>query len=638
MLTVLSMAHSVFAQDQARRLVALLDYLGSDYQNAVQDGKILSQDEYAEMQEFSKRILELIRQLKAVDKTDKAEVEPILKSLVSQVEKKGDVKTVAALANDAKEKLIAVYKIVPHPRQLPSLADGRTLYLENCGQCHGESGRGDGLGRESMNPKTPPPANFTDAEFMAGLSPFKAYNTATFGIDNTAMASFAALSDEQRWQVAFYVMSLRFSPEAAASGETLIQRKKIAPELTSVATLATHSDDQLREKLKASFDQEAQRNDVLAYLRRGLLEKKPADPLMIARSLLAEASELYGKGEKEKAYQKAIEAYLDGLEMAEPALFAKDAAFGRSLEDQFTQFRNSIRQGVSAAELQRQRSEIEAKLDRASQLMASSDAFSGYYAFVNSALIILREGLEAALILAAIIATLKVMGATHAIRYIHFGWILALVAGGLTWLAAQTVLTFSGQHRESMEGFISVFAAVALFYVGYWLHTRTEAKRWRAFIQDKVQDVLTSKRIIGLVGISFFTVYREAFEVVLFYQALWLQNESNYHGIIGGFVAGVVVLLAATLAILKLGLRIPLKHFFGATGALLYIMAFIFAGNGIKQLQAAGWVPSTPLNFPPQLPLVGIYPTVETLAAQGLMLCAFIATSLWMVHEGRKET
>jgi len=637
-LTVLSMAHSVFAQDQARRLVALLDYLGSDYQNAVQDGKILSQDEYAEMQEFSKRILELIRQLKAVDKTDKAEVEPILKSLVSQVEKKGDVKTVAALANDAKEKLIAVYKIVPHPRQLPSLADGRTLYLENCGQCHGESGRGDGLGRESMNPKTPPPANFTDAEFMAGLSPFKAYNTATFGIDNTAMASFAALSDEQRWQVAFYVMSLRFSPEAAASGETLIQRKKIAPELTSVATLATHSDDQLREKLKASFDQEAQRNDVLAYLRRGLLEKKPADPLVIARSLLAEASELYGKGEKEKAYQKAIEAYLDGLEMAEPALFAKDAAFGRSLEDQFTQFRNSIRQGVSAAELQRQRSEIEAKLDRASQLMASSDAFSGYYAFVNSALIILREGLEAALILAAIIATLKVMGATHAIRYIHFGWILALVAGGLTWLAAQTVLTFSGQHRESMEGFISVFAAVALFYVGYWLHTRTEAKRWRAFIQDKVQDVLTSKRIIGLVGISFFTVYREAFEVVLFYQALWLQNESNYHGIIGGFVAGVVVLLAATLAILKLGLRIPLKHFFGATGALLYIMAFIFAGNGIKQLQAAGWVPSTPLNFPPQLPLVGIYPTVETLAAQGLMLCAFIATSLWMVHEGRKET
>ncbi len=82
---------------------------------------------------------------------------------------------------------------------------------------------------------------------------------------------------------------------------------------------------------------------------------------------------------------------------------------------------------------------------------------------------------------------LRVMGASEAIRYIHLGWILALIAGGLTWIATQTVLTFSGQHRESMEGFISVFAAVALFYVGYWLHTRTEAKRWQAFIQNKVK-------------------------------------------------------------------------------------------------------------------------------------------------------
>ena len=633
--TFLLLAQPALAQDQARRLVALLDYLGGDYHNAVQDGKIVNQDEYAEMQEFSKRILELIGQLKAVDKADKAAVEPTLKSLVSQVEKRGDVKTVAALANDAKEKLIAVYKIVPYPRQLPVLADGRKLYLENCAQCHGEIGKGDGPGRESMNPKTPLPANLTDADFMAGLSPFKVYNTTTFGIDNTAMASFAALPDEQRWQVAFYVLALRFPAETAAAGEAWLKGKSLPVDLVSVATLATSSDEELSGKIKKIFP-DAPNTEILAYLRRGLLEKKTSDPLLIARNLLGEAAEIYSKGEKEKAYQKAIEAYLDGFEMAEPALFAKDATLGRSLEAQFTQFRNSIRQGVSPEEIQKQRLEIEAKLDQAAQMLASSDDFSGYYAFLNSALIILREGLEAALILAAIIAMLRVMGATDAVLYIHFGWVLALIAGVLTWLAAQTVLTFSGQHRESLEGFISIFAAVALFYVGYWLHTRTEAMRWQAFIQDKVQNVLSSKSIFGLVGISFFAVYREAFEVVLFYQALWLQNENSHNAILGGFVAGVVALLAVTFAIFKLGLRMPLKYFFGVTGTLLYIMAFIFAGTGINQLQAAGWVPATPLNFPPPVPLLGIYPTMETLAAQGLLLCAFIATSLWMMREGKK--
>ena len=139
------------------------------------------------------------------------------------------------------------------------------------------------------------------------------------------------------------------------------------------------------------------------------------------------------------------------------------------------------------------------------------------------------------------------------------------------------------------------------------------------------------------MGISFFAVYREAFEVVLFYQALWLQNENGHQAILWGFVAGLAILVAATFGILKLGLKIPLKYFFGATGTLLYIVAFIFAGNGIKELQAAGWVPTTPLNFP-QVPLLGIYPTLESVSAQGIMLCAFIITSVLLMRERRKET
>src|SRR6185503_4881665 len=164
-----------------------------------------------------------------------------------------------------------------------------------------------------------------------------------------------------------------------------------------------------------------------------------------------------------------------------------------------------------------------------------------------------------------------------------------------------------------------------------------EAKRWQAFIQDKVKNSLSSKSIFGLMGISFFAVYCEAFEVVLFYQALWLQNENSHQAVFWGFVAGLATLVAATFGILNLGLKVPLKYFFGATGTLLYIVAFVFAGNGITELQAAGWVPTTPLNFPLQAPLLGIYPTLETMAAQALMLCAFLATTYWLAQERKKN-
>ena len=632
-LVALLAASTALADESAKRLLALIDYIDSDYKNAVQAGKILNASEYQEQLEFSKRVMELFQQLKQVDKSDKAGIEGDLKILVNQIESKADPKAVSGTATVIGKKIRDTYNIIPHPRQLPSFEAGKKLFAENCAQCHGETGKGDGPSRATMNPKQPLPANFTDPEFADGLSPFKAFNAISFGVENTAMASFAALSEEERWQLAFYVLSLGFSESQSKAGESLLQKNRVPAELTDVAALSTLTGSQLSDKLKAYFTDEPQTSNVLAYLRRGLLQKTSADPLAIARTRLREAADLYASGDKEKAYQKAVEAYIDGYDLAEPTLFAKDMSFGRNLEAQFTEFRNAIKQEVSLAEIQRQQIDIEAKLDRASQLLNSSESFSGYYSFTNSALIILREGLEAALILAAIFAMLKVMGATQAIAYVHLGWILALIAGGLTWVATQTVITFSGQHREGMEGFISVFAAVALFYVGYWLHTRSEAKRWHTFIQDRVKNVLSGKKILGLVGISFFAVYREALEVVLFYQALWLQEQGNHGAVIWGFVTGLMALILITFAILKLGLRIPLKYFFAAAGTLLYIMAFMFAGNGIKTLQVAGWLPTTPLAFPPQVPFLGIYPTVETLSAQVALLVAFVITTLSLSRE-----
>jgi high-affinity iron transporter len=635
-LLVFANSPALWAADEAKRLLALIDYIGGDYRNAVQGSKIINQDEYQEMTEFSARSLELFERLKENEGRDRAGIEKDLRTMTLHIKEKSGEDLVPQLAQQIKDRLIATYKIVTHPKTLPNLETAKAVYDQNCAQCHGETGRGDGPAAATMQPKDPKPANFLDADLMNGLSAFKAFNTTSFGIEGTGMPNFSALSDEARWDAAFYVLSLRFSPQQSAGGKKLYETKKLPAEFTDVATLATVTDGEVLTKLQSYFPRPEDAEAVLAYLRKGPLEERKPDPLLAARTHLREAADLYQQGRKQEAYQKSVDAYLDGFELAEPALFAKDASFGRGLEGQFTEFRNAIRQGVPAEEIQKRQLEITTKIDEARQMLTREDSFSAYYSFLNSALIILREGLEAALILAAIVTMLKVTGATEAVRYVHLGWVLALVGGGLTWLATQTVVTFNGRHRESMEGFISVFAAVALFYVGYWLHTRTEAKRWQAFIQDKVKNVLSGKKVFGLVGISFFAVYREAFEVVLFYQALWLQNESNRGAVIWGLLAGLAALIAVIFAILKLGLHIPLKYFFGATGTLLYIMAFIFAGNGIRQLQAAGWVLSTPVSFPLQVPFLGIYPTVETLAAQALMLLAFVTTSIWMARENHK--
>lgn len=629
-------ASAALANDQAKQLLSLIDYIGGDYKNAVKDGKVINPDEYQEMFEFSKRSIELFDQLKAKEGRDTAAIEKDLRMLAAHIKNTSGEELVPQLAQQIKDRLIKTYGIVTHPKAIPDYDSAKTVYRENCAQCHGESGRGDGPGAATMQPKEPKPANFTDPDLINNLSPFKAFNTTTFGIQGTGMPSFSALNEEQRWEAAFYVFSLRHSSEAAASGAKLFQAKKIPAEAATVSYLATAPDDELVEKLKAYATNDTEAQQLLAYLRRGVLKGKTSDPLAIAAAFLRESVDLYKKGDREKAYQKAVDAYIDGYDLAEPALFAKDMGFGRDLEAQFTEFRNAIKQGLPAEEIEKRYVDISSKLDRAKQLLTRQDNVSVYYTLINSAFIILREGLEASLIIAAILAMLKVMGANHATRYIHFGWILALLAGGLTWLATQTVLNISGQHRESMEGFITVFAAAALFYVGYWLHTRSETKKWQAFLQDKIKSNLSSKSIFGLVGISFFAVYREAFEVVLFYQALWLQNEDNHQAVLWGFFAGVAVLVAVTLGVLKLGLKVPLKYFFRVTGALLYVMAFIFAGTGIKELQAAGWVSTTPLNFLPQVPSMGIYPMVETLAAQALILCAFIATSVWMARDQEK--
>ena len=291
----------------------MIDYIGGDYRNAVQGGKVINSDEYTEMTEFSARSLALFNQLKSAE-GDKAGIEKDLRALAEHIKNKSGEDAVPQLAQQIKDRLIKTYSIVTYPKALPNYNSAKAIYMQNCTQCHGDSGKGDGPGRESMNPKTPPPANFTDAEFMAGLSPFKVYNTTTFGIDNTAMASFAALPDEQRWQVAFYVLALRFPAESGRGWRDVAKGQNVPNDLVSVATLATSSDEELSGQINKNFP-DAPNSKILAYLRRGTFGKEITDPLLIARTLLGEAARSIAKAKRKslpKSHRRLPRRLRDG--------------------------------------------------------------------------------------------------------------------------------------------------------------------------------------------------------------------------------------------------------------------------------------------------------------------------------------
>jgi high-affinity iron transporter len=211
--------------------------------------------------------------------------------------------------------------------------------------------------------------------------------------------------------------------------------------------------------------------------------------------------------------------------------------------------------------------------------------------------------------------------------YLHAGWGGALALGGITWWVSTYVFEIGGANRELTEGLTALLAAVVLVYVGFWLHGKTNAKRWREFVEKKIKGALTGRALWALTLVAFLAVYREVFETVLFYQALWMQTaEGEQASVWGGIGVGLGVLVVLGMLILRFSVRLPLKPFFAVNSAIMFILAVAFTGHGVAALQKTGWIPSDTLAALPSVELLGIYPTVETTVAQLLVggLVAFI--------------
>ena len=622
-LMLLLVAHPASA-DETRRFLLIVDYIGSDYAAAVESGKVINAQEYQEMQSFSADALSLFAALPPpADPQTFGRIQQKLRDLRGLVQRKADPTDVAGLTTEIKSAIIALYQVTTFPLKPPSLKTAQKLYKENCAECHGVDGSANTTKAKELKP---PPMSFQDLSVMGGLSPFKAFNVLSFGIPGTGMASFDAFSEQDRWNLAFYLFTLRFTPTEIMQGETLWRRRS-QKELGDLKTLASLTDGELLGRLRAEKNEsEEVRRSTLAFLRGGLPERMVLDPLSYALAQLRHSVRRVKEGNQEEAYQAVLEAYLEGFELVEPDLRAAQPDKIPEIERLFLATRRALKGPdlTLALPLLTQLSEELIQVQSDFGLKLSSPTF----AFFNSMAIILREGLEAALIVAAILAFLRLSGQHGAMVYVHAGWIGAIGASVLTWLVAEFLITISGSTRELIEGIASLLAAAVLFYVSYWLLAKLEAKKWTAFIRSKVEMALSGGHVMALAGVSFLAVYREGFETVLFYQALLLSSASSRGSVLLGFIVGLAFLSVVIVAIFRLGLRIPLRYFFGFTSGLLYILAMIFAGEGIYRLQQLEFLRGTPLNLP-SLPILGIYPNVEGLLVQGSMLILFAASLLW---------
>lgn len=605
-----------------RQAWQLLDYIAVDYSEAVQDGQIVDAGEYVEMQEFSATVRERIAGLPDTGKT--AELLAAAEHIAKLIEDQVPAPEVARAAHVLADELLAAYDIVALPSEAPNVADAVPSYASQCASCHGATGAGDGELAPGMEP---PPIAFTDVARADQRSPLALYEAITQGLEGTTMVSYAHLPEEERWALAFYVGTLAYGPEDRARGELAWENDPEIQQLVPSLEALTRSN----QKLLAETLSDEQARVITAYLRSNPHVVVPASvdevgALGVARRQLSASLEAYRGGDVAGAQRLVLSAYLDGVEHIEPMLAVRDRGLLREVEDAMTTLRSSIRDQAPLKEIEAQAVQANALFDRSEALLQESHA-SATAAFVGSLTILLREGLEALLIVIGMIAFLRHAGRQDALPWVHAGWVGALLAGAATWVAATWLINISGAQRELTEGLSSLFAALVLLSVGIWMHQKSMAGRWQEYLNRKLSVALNRRSAWFLFILAFVAVYREVFETILFYAAMWNPQDST--AILAGLVVGVVLLAGIAVALLRLGMRLPIGKFFAYSSVLIAILAVVLVGKGVVALQEAGWIGLTLVNGP-RIDLFGIYPSWQSLLAQ--VLVAIVAIGGFMFN------
>ena len=620
---IIGLAPTAFAaasDEDVQTAWRLLDYVAVDYRGAVAGGQVKSAQEYAEMTEFSSAVEARITALPASAK--RAALIAEAKAFRAMVAGKAAPDIVAKAARALGTHLLAAYPVPLAPTKMPDLSRGATLYAANCASCHGLTGNGRGPDAAKLKPA---PVAFRDAGRARERSPFALYQVIGQGLDGTAMRSFPELPSQDRWALAFYAS--RFAFVDSDKGEQLWKtdtglRSRI-PDLAALAGLTP-------AELGREIGQD-KADAVLAYLRAHpeAVTETRAGSLTVAHEKLQASIAAYAAGDREAAKKLALSAYLDGFEPVEPVLAARDATLMGRIEAEMGNLRAMIGRGEPVAAVRDQVAVLDTLFSDAEEVL-SPDAASTASTFIGAFTILLREGVEALLIVVAMIAFLRKADRGEMVRHVHRGWVAALVAGGITWAIATFFIGVSGASRELTEGFGSLFAAAVLLSVGIWMHGKSQAGEWQRYISETLGKALSRSSAWFLFGLAFIVVYREVFETVLFYAALTAQGSGAV--ILAGAGSATVLLGVIAWVMLRFSAKLPVSEFFRYSSALIAVLAVVLAGKGVAALQEAGMIDIAPFTQIPRIPVLGLFPTWESVGAQ-LLTVGVVAAGAW--YDGR---
>ncbi|QMV15129.1 FTR1 family iron permease [Vibrio spartinae] len=353
---------------------------------------------------------------------------------------------------------------------------------------------------------------------------------------------------------------------------------------------------------------------------------------------IAQAVDRYQQGQVADAMIAVQDTYFDRFESTgmENAIGARDSALKSELEGYFTRLVSMMKARSELADIQAQQQALSRSLDQGASMLGGGS--QGIWAmFIASLTIILREGLEALLIVAAITAYLVKNDHTDKLYIIKNSVVVGVICSLITAALFQWLFTNAGASREMLEGITMLIAVVVLFMMSYWLLSKVEATHWKQYLENKLSRSLTAGSIAGLWFASFLAVYREGAETVLFYYALGADGSSNsLIGILSGLGVGIVILTVIFFLMRYSVVKLPLKPFFIFTGGFMYLMAFVFAGNGVLELIEAKVFNPTLIEAVPQISLLGVYPYAETLIPQLALVAAAILALFVIRRQGRQ--